>query len=119
MNFIKGPDFPTGGIIYNKKEIREAYMTGRGRIVTRGKAEIIEPKAGQFQIIVNEITYQTNKSTLIENLADHVKEGRIMGIKDIRDESDQDGVRIVIDLKKEAYPQKVLNQLYSRTSPMK
>lgn len=119
MNFIKGPDFPTGGIIYNKKEIREAYMTGRGRIVTRGKAEIIEPKAGMFQIIINEITYQTNKSTLIENLADHVKEGRILGIKDIRDESDQDGVRIVIDLKKEAYPQKVLNQLYSLTDLQK
>ena len=119
MTYIKGPDFPTGGIIYNQKDIREAYMTGRGRIVTRGKAEIIEPKAGQFQIIINEITYQTNKSTLIENLADHVKEGRIMGIKDIRDESDQDGVRIVIDLKKEAYPQKVLNQLYSLTDLQK
>jgi DNA gyrase subunit A len=119
MKYIKGPDFPTGGIIYNEKEIREAYTTGRGRIVTRGKAEIIEPKAGQFQIIINEITYQTNKSTLIENLADHVKEGRIMGIKDIRDESDQDGVRIVIDLKKEAYPQKVLNQLYSLTDLQK
>ncbi len=119
MAFIKGPDFPTGGIIYNEKEIREAYVTGRGRIVTRGKAEIIEPKAGMFQIIINEITYQTNKSTLIENLADHVKEGRILGIKDIRDESDQDGVRIVIDLKKEAYPQKVLNQLYSLTDLQK
>lgn len=119
MTYIKGPDFPTGGIIYNQKDIREAYMTGRGRIVTRGKAEIIEPKAGQFQIIINEITYQTNKSTLIENLADHVKEGRIVGIKDIRDESDQDGVRIVIDLKKEAYPQKVLNQLYSLTDLQK
>jgi DNA gyrase subunit A len=119
MTFIKGPDFPTGGIIYNQKEILEAYVTGRGRIVTRGKAEIIEPKAGMFQIIINEITYQTNKSTLIENLADHVKEGRILGIKDIRDESDQDGVRIVIDLKKEAYPQKVLNQLYSLTDLQK
>ena len=119
MTFIKGPDFPTGGMIYNHKEIHEAYVTGRGRIVTRGKAEIIEPKAGMFQIIINEITYQTNKSMLIENLADHVKEGRILGIKDIRDESDQDGVRIVIDLKKEAYPQKVLNQLYSLTDLQK
>ena len=119
MIFIKGPDFPTGGIIYNQKEILEAYVTGRGRIVTRGKAEIIEPKAGMFQIVINEITYQTNKSTLIESLADHVKEGRILGIKDIRDESDQDGVRIVIDLKKEAYPQKALNQLYSLTDLQK
>ncbi len=117
--FIKGPDFPTGGIEYNVKDIREAYATGRGKIVTRAKAEIVESKAGMFQIIVSEITYQTNKSTLIEKIADLVKDGKIQGIRDLRDESDKDGVRVVVDLKKEAYPQKVLNQLYTLTDLQK
>lgn len=117
--FIKGPDFPTGGIIYDAKDIREAYATGKGRIATRAKAEIVETKAGAFQIIVTEITYQTNKSTLIEKIADLVKEGRLTGIRDLRDESDKDGVRIVVELKKEAYPQKVLNQLYTLTDLQK
>ncbi|HRY82486.1 MAG TPA: DNA gyrase subunit A [Candidatus Moranbacteria bacterium] len=117
--FIKGPDFPTGGIIYNKRDILEAYKTGRGKILTRGKADIVETKTGAFQIIISEITYATNKSTLIENIANLVHEGKIVGIKDLRDESDKEGVRIVVDLKKDAYPQKVLNKLYSLTDLQK
>jgi DNA gyrase subunit A len=117
--FIKGPDFPTGGIIYNARDIREAYATGKGKIATRAKAEIVETKAGIFQIVVTEITYQTNKSALIEKIAELVKDGKIMGIRDLRDESDKDGVRIVVELKKEAYPQKVLNQLYTLTDLQK
>lgn len=119
LQFVKGPDFPTGGIVYNKRDIREAYATGRGKIVTRAKADIVEAKAGAFQIVVSEITYATNKATLIEKIAELVKDGKIQGIKDLRDESDKDGVRIVIDLKKEAYPQKVLNKLYSLTDLQK
>ncbi|MFA6159755.1 MAG: DNA gyrase subunit A [Parcubacteria group bacterium] len=117
--FVKGPDFPTGGIIYNKKDIIEAYKTGRGKILTRSKADIIETKTGMFQIVITEITYATNKSTLIEKIADLVHEGKILGIKDLRDESDKDGVRIVVDLKKDAYPQKVLNKLFSLTDLQK
>ncbi len=119
MKFIKGPDFPTGGIIYNEKDIREAYSTGRGKIVTRAKAGIVEVKSGVFQIIVNEITYATNKATLIAKIAQLVKDGKINGIKDLRDESDKDGVRIVIELKKDTYPQKILNKLYSTTDLQK
>lgn len=117
--FIKGPDFPTGGIIYNKKDVLEAYRTGRGKILTRAKVDIVENKAGTFQIIVTEMTYATNKATLIEKMADLVRDGKIVGIRDIRDESDKEGVRIVIDLKKDAYPQKVLNKLYSMTDLQK
>ncbi len=119
MKFIKGPDFPTGGIIYNQKDILEAYATGKGKIVTRAKATISEEKAGKFQIIVSEITYATNKAALLEKIAYLVKEGKIKGIKNLRDESDKEGVRIVIDLKKEAFPQKVLNRLYSLTDLQK
>jgi len=117
--FIQGPDFPTGGIIYNKKDIVEAYKTGRGKILTRAKADILETKAGAFQIVITEMTYATNKATMIEKMADLVHEGKIVGIKDIRDESDKDGVRLVIDLKKDAYPQKVLNKLFSLTDLQK
>jgi DNA gyrase subunit A len=119
MKFVKGPDFPTGGIIYNTPGIREAYSTGRGKIVTRAKAEIVETKSGSFNIIVNEITYATNKATLITKIADLVKEGKILGIRDLRDESDKDGVRIVVELKKDAYPQKILNKLYNATDLQK
>ncbi len=119
MHFIKGPDFPTGGIMYNTPGIKEAYSTGRGKIVTRAKAEIIETKAGAFHIIITEITYATNKATLIMKIADLVKEAKILGIRDLRDESDKDGVRIVIELKKDAYPQKVLNKLYNATDLQK
>jgi DNA gyrase subunit A len=119
LQFVKGPDFPTGGTIYNVNDIRNAYATGRGRVVTRAKADIEETKSGMFQIVVTEMTYQTNKATLIEKIADLVKEAKILGIRDLRDESDKDGVRIVVELKKEAYPQKVLNQLYSHTDLQK
>ncbi len=119
MQFIKGPDFPTGGIIYNAREIKEAYSVGKGKIVTRGKADIVETKSGSFQIIISEITYATNKATMITKIADLVKEGKLQGIKDLRDESDKEGVRIVIDLKKDAYPQKILNSLYSNTDLQK
>ncbi len=113
--FVKGPDFPTGGIIYDKKEIAQAYATGRGRVVMRAKTEIVEDKAGSFKIIVNEIPYQVNKSTLIEKIANLVHEKKMEGIKDLRDESNKDGIRIVIELKKDAYPKKVLNQLFNLT----
>ena len=119
MQFVKGPDFPTGGIMYNTPGIKEAYSTGRGKIVTRAKADIIETKAGAFHIIITEITYATNKAALIMKIAELVKEGKILGIRDLRDESDKDGVRIVIELKKDAYAQKVLNKLYNATDLQK
>jgi DNA gyrase subunit A len=117
--FVKGPDFPTAGIIYNQKDILEAYQTGKGGIVTRAKADIIENDRGMFSIIITELTYQTNKSNLIKKLADLVKDGKIQGIKDIRDESDRDGIRVVIDLKKDGFPKKVLNTLYKVTELQK
>jgi len=113
--FVKGPDFPTGGIIYNKKDIAAAYATGRGGIVMRAKTEIVENKNGMFQIIVNEVPYQVNKATLIEKIATLVQEKKLEGIKDLRDESNKDGVRIVVDLKKDSYPKKVLNRLFQLT----
>ncbi len=119
MQFVKGPDFPTGGIMYNTPGIKEAYSTGRGKIVTRAKADIIETKAGAFHIIITEITYATNKADLIMKIAELVKEGKILGIRYLRDESDKDGVRIVIELKKDAYAQKVLNKLYNATDLQK
>jgi len=119
VDFIPGPDFPTGGIIYNKKDILEAYRSGRGKILTRAKADIIEAKSGSFQIIISEMTYATNKAALIEKLAESVRDGKIVGIRDIRDESDRDGMRLVIELKKDAYPQKVLNKLYAMTDLQK
>jgi DNA gyrase subunit A len=117
--FVTGPDFPTGGMIYNHKDIREAYATGHGKIVTRAKAEILEERAGQFSIVITEMTYLTNKATLIEKIAALVKDKKILGIKNLRDESNKDGVRIVIDLKKDAFPQKVLNRLYTLTDLQK
>src|SRR3989344_6567679 len=113
LEFIKGPDFPTGGIIYNRKEIIEAYSQGKGPIVTRGKAEIVEGGENKrTQIIITEIPYQVNKSTLVEQFAKLVQDKKIDGIKDIRDESDKDGLRIAFDLQKDAHPQKILNRLY-------
>jgi len=119
LQFVKGPDFPTGGTIYNQSDIAQAYLTGRGSIVTRAEAEIVETKSGMFQIVVTEMTYSSNKAAMIEKIADLVKTGKIEGIRDIRDESDKDGVRIVIDLKKEAFPKKILNKLYSLTDLQK
>ncbi len=116
MQFVKGPDFPTGGIIYNQKDILAAYATGKGGIIIRGKAEIEEQKGGNFQIIISEIPYQVNKADLVEKIADLVKDKKLEGIKTLRDESDKDGVRIVIELKKDSYPKKILNALYKHTS---
>lgn len=115
MEFIKGPDFPTGGIIYDINEIKAAYATGKGSIVMRAVTEIVEEKSGQFQIIVKEIPYQVNKATLLEKIAELVKDKKIDGIKDLRDESDKEGIRIVIELKKDAFPKKVLNNLFKHT----
>ena len=115
MEHIKGPDFPTGGIIMGRSGIRAAYATGRGKITLRGRAEIEEKKNGRFQIIVTEIPYMVNKARLIENIADLVKDKRIEGISDLNDESNRKGMRIVIELKREANPQVVLNQLYRYT----
>ncbi len=120
FKFIKGPDFPTGGAIYNQREIIETYSQGKGPIVMRGRAEVIESeKSGRTQIIITEIPYQVIKSTLIEQFANLVHEDKIEGVKDIRDESDKDGMRIVIDLQRDAYPQKVLNRLYKFTDLQK
>jgi DNA gyrase subunit A len=113
--FVKGPDFPTGGIIYDMKTIRQAYVTGRGGIVMRARAEIVELKSGQFNIVVTEVPYQVNKATLLEKIAELVRDKKVEGIRDLRDESNKDGVRVVIELKKDAYPKKVLNKLFSVT----
>jgi DNA gyrase subunit A len=116
LEFVKGPDFPTGGIIYDKKAIHQAYITGRGGIVARAKAEIVEKKSGkQFDIIVTEIPYQVNKSELVKSIAEFAQEKKIEGIRDLRDESDREGMRIVIELKNDVPPQKVLNWLYKHT----
>lgn len=115
MEYIKAPDFPTGGVIYGYQGVKSAFETGRGRIVMRGKAEIQETKTGKNQIIVTEIPYQVNKAGMIEKTAALVNEKKIEGISDIRDESDRTGLRIVYDLKKDAVPNVVLNNLYKYT----
>lgn len=115
VKIVKGPDFPTGGVIYNQRDIVNAYATGKGSITMRGRAEIEEDKEGKQQIIISEIPYQVNKASLVEKIADLVKEKKIQGIKDLRDESDRDGVRIAIDLKRDSYPKKILNSLYKKT----
>ncbi|HUC90168.1 MAG TPA: DNA gyrase subunit A [Patescibacteria group bacterium] len=115
LQFIKGPDFPTGGIVFGKDSIRGAYATGKGGVVVRGVAEISETKKGRHQIIITEIPYALNKESLIIKIADLVKEKKITGISDIRDESARGVVSIVIELKKDAYPKKLLNQLYKLT----
>ncbi|HZP55694.1 MAG TPA: DNA gyrase subunit A, partial [Candidatus Saccharimonadales bacterium] len=115
IKHVKGPDFPTGGIVYGKESIRTAFATGRGGVVVRGVAEVEEVKSGRNRIIITEIPYAVNKAGLVEKIADLVREKKIAGISDIRDESSRGGVRIVIDLKKDAYPKKLLNQLYKLT----
>ncbi len=112
---IPGPDFPTGGIIYDQAEILRGYATGRGKVVIRGKAEIIENEKGKDQIIITEIPYMVNKSNMIIKMAELVNEKIIVGVSDIRDESDRDGIRVVIDLKKDSFPKKILNQMYKMT----
>ena len=115
LEHVKGPDFPTGGIIYGKESIRTAYATGRGGVVTRGVAEIIEGAKGRHQIVITEIPYALNKESLVLKIADLVREKKLTGISDLRDETARGQVRIVIDLKKDAYPKKLLNQLYKLT----
>lgn len=112
---VTGPDFPTGGLVYNRNDIKQAYATGRGPIIMRAKTEIVEEKNGSNTIIVHEIPYQVNKATLLERMADLVREKKVEGIRDLRDESSKEGVRIVIELKKDAYPMKVLNHLFQAT----
>ena len=114
FQFVKGPDFPTGAILYGEKDIQHAYATGRGGMVVRGEAEIIEDKKGQYQIIISSIPYRVNKSELIIRMADLVREKIIEGVKGLRDESDKE-MRIVLDLKQGSYPEKVLNLLYKHT----
>jgi DNA gyrase subunit A len=115
MRFVKGPDFPTGGIIYNNEDILQAYATGKGGIVVRGRAEIVEARGGSYNIEITEVPYQVNKANLVEKIATLVKNKKLVGIKDLRDESDKEGVRIVIELKKDAFPKKILNSLYKNT----
>jgi DNA gyrase subunit A len=120
LQFIKGPDFPTGGIIYDADAIKTAYVTGRGAVMTRAKAEIVEKKnSRQFDIVVTEIPYQVNKSELIKTIAEFAQDKKIEGIRDLRDESDREGMRIVIELKNDVAPQKVLNWLYKHTDLQK
>ncbi len=115
MQFIKGPDFPTAGIVMGRAGIRAAYATGRGKIVVRARTEIVENKNGRFSIVVTELPYQVNKRRLIESMADLVKDKKIEGIADINDYSNREGMRLVVDLKRDANPQVVLNQLFSYT----
>ena len=115
MEHIKGPDFPTAGIIMGRSGIRAAYGTGKGKLIVRARAEIEEGKNGRYRIVVTELPYQVNKARLIESIAEHVKEKKIEGIADINDYSSRNGMQIVIDLKKDANPQVVLNQLYTFT----
>jgi DNA gyrase subunit A len=116
MEHITGPDFPTGGVIYGKESIRTAYATGRGGVVTRGIAEIVEGNKGRHQIVITEIPFGLNKESLVLKIAELVNTKKIVGISDLRDETARGNVRIVIDLKKDAYPKKLLNQLYKLTA---
>ena len=117
MEFVPGPDFPTGGTIVGREGIVQAYATGKGRVVMRAKAFIEEAaRGGRYQIIVTELPYQVNKAALIERMAGLVKDGHLDGISDLRDESDRNGMRMVIELKREAQPRKVLNNLYKHTA---
>lgn len=115
LEHVKGPDFPTGGVIYGKESIRTAYATGRGGVVTRGVAEVVEGAKGRHQIVITEIPYALNKESLVLKIADLVRDKKLVGISDLRDETARGAVRIVIDLKKDAYPKKLLNQLYKLT----
>ena len=119
LQFIKGPDFPTGGVAYGYSDIVQAYSLGKGPIITRAKAEIVEDKGGHFKIVISELTYNTNKATLLEKIAELVKEDRIQGIRSIRDESDKEGIRVIVELKKDSQPQKVLNKLFKYTDLQK
>ncbi|HSW37349.1 MAG TPA: DNA gyrase subunit A [Candidatus Saccharimonadales bacterium] len=115
LEHVKGPDFPTGGVVYGKESLRAAYATGRGGVVTRGIAEVVEGAKGKSQIVITEIPYALNKESLLIKIADLVRDKKISGISDLRDESSRGNVQIVIDLKKDAYPKKLLNQLFKLT----
>ncbi len=119
IKIIPGPDFPTGGTIYDRDEILNAYATGRGRILQRAQASIVEAKGGRYHIVITEIPYQVNKAYMIEKVADLVRDKKITGIADIRDESNKDGIRVVVILKKDAQPKTVLNKLYKYTEMQK
>jgi DNA gyrase subunit A len=114
FKFIKGPDFPTGAVVFNEKEIRQAYVSGKGPMVVRGEAEIIEDKKGQFSIVITSIPYRVNKADMIVKIANLVQEKKLEGVRDLRDESTRD-IRVVVELKSGAQPQKVLNYLYKHT----
>jgi len=116
MNIIKGPDFPTGGLIIGKSGIKQAYRTGKGQIKLRARVSIESMKSGRDALVINEIPYQVNKSRLIQDIASHVKDRRLDGINDLRDESDKDGLRILIELKKGINPRIIMNQLFNLTS---
>ena len=115
MDFIKGPDFPTGGVIYNRADILSAYATGRGSIILRGKAVIEETAAGRPVIIINELPYQTTPSSVVEQVAHLITEKIVNGIAEVRDESNKDGIRVVLELKRDSFPREVLNQLFKLT----
>lgn len=115
MQFVTGPDFPTAGAIYDIEEIKAAYSTGRGKIVMRGKAEIEEIGQGKSAIAISELPYQVNKAVLVAKIADLVKDKKLEGISDLRDESDRHGIRVVVELKRDAHPKQVLNNLYKHT----
>ena len=115
LRFIKGPDFPTAGIVYGKESLRTAYATGRGGVIVRGVADIVESTKGRYQIIINQIPYGVNKAALLEKIGELVRDKRINGISDLRDTSSRGEVRIIIDLRRDTYPKKLLNQLYKLT----
>ncbi|MBW1872528.1 MAG: DNA gyrase subunit A, partial [Deltaproteobacteria bacterium] len=116
MNFIPGPDFPTGGIIYGTQNIKQAYRTGRGIISTRARVvQEVHPKTGRLSIVINEIPYQVNKARLVERIAELVRDKKVQGIADVRDESDRDGMRVVVDLKRDGVYEVILNQLFKHT----
>jgi DNA gyrase subunit A len=114
MEHIKGPDFPTGGIMYDWNQIKETYALGKGRVVVRAVASIEEQKNGKFQIIITELPYQVNKSKLVAKIAQLVRDKKVVGISDLRDESDRDGLRVVVDLKKDAKP-RLCSTIYTNT----
>ncbi|MDO8686858.1 MAG: DNA topoisomerase (ATP-hydrolyzing), partial [Candidatus Berkelbacteria bacterium] len=116
MEFIKGPDFPTGASIYDINEIKNVYATGRGRIIIRGKADIEDIGQGKSAIIITELPYQVNKALLVARIAELAKEKKIEGISDLRDESDRHGIRVVVELKRDSTPKKILNNLYKHTN---
>ena len=115
MDIVQGPDFPTGAIIYDREHIKRTYATGRGSIVMRARTDMEESKSGKPRIVITEVPYQVNKATMVEKIADLVRDKKIVGITDIRDESNKKGIRVVIELKKDAHAKKILNQLFKYT----